>query len=75
VFNPKRRQHTFGDSAGDRSGFTTILSNNIMANIEELNEEDKRKYTKLHDYIKQQFPFGTRKDHSGKVTMAQERQD
>jgi hypothetical protein len=47
VFDRKRRQHTFGDSAGDRSGFTTDLLNIIMVNIEELNEEDQRKYIEL----------------------------
>jgi hypothetical protein len=47
VFDQKRRQHTFDDSAGDRSGFTTDLLNIIMVNIEELNEEDQRKYIEL----------------------------
>jgi hypothetical protein len=29
--------------------------NVIMVNIEELSEEDQRKYTELHEYIKQHF--------------------
>jgi hypothetical protein len=40
-----------------------------MVNIEDLSEEDQRKYTELQEYIKQEFLSGTRKDHSGKVTM------
>jgi hypothetical protein len=55
VFDQKKRQHTFGDSAGDRSGFTTDLSSIIMVSIEELNEEDQRKYIELLEYIKQKF--------------------
>jgi hypothetical protein len=39
VFDQKKSQHTFGDSAGDRSGFTTDWSNITMVNIEELNKE------------------------------------
>jgi hypothetical protein len=31
--------------------------NVIMVNIEELSEEDQRKYTELQEYIKQQFLF------------------
>jgi hydroxymethylpyrimidine pyrophosphatase-like HAD family hydrolase len=49
----KKHQHTFGDSAGDRSGFITDLSKVVMGNIEELNEEDYRKYTELREYIQQ----------------------
>jgi hypothetical protein len=43
-----------------------------MVNIEDLSEEDQRKYTELQEYIKQQFLSGARKDHSGKVTMTQD---
>jgi hypothetical protein len=43
--------------------------NVIMVNIEELSEEDQRKYTELQEYIKQQFLFGAKKDRSGKVTL------
>jgi hypothetical protein len=77
VFNREKHQHTFGDSAGDRSGFITDLSifawdhsatltrkNVIMVNIEELSEEDQRKYTELQEYIKQQFLSGAKKDRS-----------
>jgi hypothetical protein len=46
--------------------------NMIMVNIEELSEEDQRKYTKLQEYIKQQFLSGAKKDHSGKVTLNQD---
>jgi hypothetical protein len=46
--------------------------NVIMVNIEELSEEDQRKYTELQEYIKQQFLSGIRKDRSGKVTMTQD---
>jgi hypothetical protein len=42
-----------------------------MVNIEELSEEDQRKYTELQEYIKQQFLSGTEKDRSGKVTVNQ----
>jgi hypothetical protein len=42
--------------------------NVIMVNIEELSEEDQRKYTELQEYIKQQFLSGAKKDRSGKVT-------
>jgi hypothetical protein len=44
----------------------------IMVNIEELSEENKRKYIELREYIKQQFLSGARKDCSGKVTMTQD---
>jgi hypothetical protein len=43
-----------------------------MVNIENLSEEDQRKYTKLQEYIKQQFLSGARKDRSGKVTIIQD---
>jgi hypothetical protein len=43
-----------------------------MVNIEDLSEEDQRKYTELQEYIKQQFLSGARKDRSGKVTMTQD---
>jgi hypothetical protein len=43
--------------------------NVIMVNIEELSEEDQRKYTELQEYIKQQFLSSTKKDRSGKVTL------
>jgi hypothetical protein len=43
-----------------------------MVNIEDLSEEDQRKYTELQGYIKQQFLSGARKDRSGKVTMTQD---
>jgi hypothetical protein len=46
--------------------------NVIMVNIEELSEEDQRKYTKLQEYIKQQFLSGAQKDRSSKVTLAQD---
>jgi hypothetical protein len=46
--------------------------NVIMVNIEELSEEDQRKYTELQEYIKQQFLSGAKKDRSGKVTLNQE---
>jgi hypothetical protein len=41
-------------------------------NIEDLCEEDQRKYSELQEYIKQQFLSSPRKDHSGKVTMTQD---
>jgi DNA-binding protein YbaB len=47
-------------------------NNVIMVNIEELSEEDQRKYTELQEYIKQQFLSGAKKDCLGKVTIAQE---
>jgi hypothetical protein len=47
-------------------------NNKIMLNIEELNEEDQRKYTELQEEIKQHFLSGTKKDHSGKVTFFQD---
>jgi hypothetical protein len=68
VFDQKKRQHTFGDSAGEKIWFYKP----IMVNIEDLSEEDQRKYTELQEYIKQQFLSGTRKDRSGKVTMTQD---
>jgi hypothetical protein len=43
-----------------------------MVNIEDLSEEDPRKYTELQEYINQQFLSGARKDRSGKVTMTQD---
>jgi hypothetical protein len=43
-----------------------------MVNIEELSEEDQRKYIELQEYIKQKFLSGVRKDRSGKVTMTQD---
>jgi hypothetical protein len=46
--------------------------NVIMVNIEELSEEDQRKYTELQEYIKQQFLSGAKKDRSGKVTLNQD---
>jgi hypothetical protein len=46
--------------------------NMIMVNIEELSEEDQRKYTVLQEYIKQQFLSGAKKDRSGKVTLKQD---
>jgi carbohydrate-selective porin OprB len=46
--------------------------NVIMVNIEELSDEDQRKYTLLQEYIKQQFLSGAKKDHSGKVTLNQD---
>jgi hypothetical protein len=68
VFDRKKRQHTFGDSAGEHIWFYKL----IMVNIEDLSEEDQRKYTELQEYIKQQFLSGARKDRSGKVTMTQD---
>jgi hypothetical protein len=47
-------------------------NNVIMVNIEELSEEDRRKYTELQEYIKQQFLSGAKKDRSGKVTFTQD---
>ena len=47
-------------------------SNVIMVNIEELSEEDQRKYAELQEYIKKQFLYGVKKDCSGKVTIAQD---
>jgi hypothetical protein len=43
--------------------------NVIMVNIEELSEEDQRKYTELQEYIQQQFFSCDKKDRSGKVTL------
>jgi hypothetical protein len=43
-----------------------------MVNIEELSEEDQKKYTELQEYIKQQFLSGAKKDRSGKVTLNQD---
>jgi hypothetical protein len=45
-------------------------NNMIMVNIEELNEEDQRKYNELQEYIKQQFLSSVKKDRSGKVRIA-----
>jgi hypothetical protein len=36
-------------------------NNVIMVNIEELSEEDQRKYSELQEYTKQQFLFGAKK--------------
>jgi hypothetical protein len=44
----------------------------IMVNIDELSEEDQRKYTELQEYIKRQFLSGAKKDRSGKVTLNQD---
>jgi hypothetical protein len=44
----------------------------IIVNIEDLSEEDQRKYTELQEYIKQQVLSGARKDCSGKVMMTQD---
>jgi hypothetical protein len=68
VFDPKKRQHNFGNSAGEQIWFYKL----IMVNIEDLSKEDQRKYTVLQEYIKQQFLSGARKDRSGKVTMTQD---
>jgi hypothetical protein len=68
VFDPKKRQHTFSDSAGEQIWFYK----SIMVNIEDLSEEDQRKYTELQEYIKQEFLSGARKDRSGKVMMTQD---
>jgi hypothetical protein len=54
------------------SQFGIDTKNMIMVNIEELSEEDQRKYMKLQEYIKQQFLSGAKKDHSGKVTLNQD---
>jgi hypothetical protein len=43
-----------------------------MVNIEDLSEEDQRKYIELQEYIKQQFLSGAKKDRSCKVTMTQD---
>jgi hypothetical protein len=68
MFDRKKRQHTFGDSAGEQIWFYKP----IMVNIEDLSEEDQKKYTELQEYIKQQFLSDARKDRSGKVTMTQD---
>ena len=72
MFDRKKYQHTFGDSAGDRSGFITVLSNAIMSNVEELNEEDQRKYATLQEYVKQQFLSGAKKGRQDKATISQD---
>jgi hypothetical protein len=72
VLDRKKHQHTFGDSAGDRSSFAIVLSNILMVNIKELSEKDQRKYIKLQEYMKQLFLSCARKGRSGKVTMTQE---
>jgi hypothetical protein len=51
---------------------TDLVLQPIMVNIEDLSEEDQRKYTKLQEYIKQLFLSSARKDPSGKVTMTQD---
>jgi hypothetical protein len=74
VFNREKHQHTFGDSAGDRSGFITDLSifawdhsatltrkNVIMVNIEELSEEDQRKYTGYKNTSSSNFSLAPRR--------------
>jgi hypothetical protein len=43
-----------------------------MVNIEDLSEEDQRKYIELQEYIKQKFLSGARKDRSGKATITQD---
>jgi hypothetical protein len=43
-----------------------------MVNVEELSEEDQRKYTELQESNKQQFLSGAKKDLSGKVTLNQD---
>jgi hypothetical protein len=68
MFDRKKRQHTFGDPAGEQIWFYKP----IMVNIEDLSEEDQKKYTELQEYIKQQFLSDARKDRSGKVTMTQD---
>jgi hypothetical protein len=88
VFNLKKSEHIFGNSAGDQTqnlwfhnrSFDLCMGsqcdidkkNVIMVNIEELSEEDQRKYTELQEYIKQQFLSGAKKDRSGKVTLNQD---
>jgi vacuolar-type H+-ATPase subunit B/Vma2 len=85
VFDQKKRQHTFGDSAGDKIWFHNRSfdlcmgsqcdidkKNVIMVNNEELSEEDQRKYTELQEYIKHQFLSGAKKDRSCKVTLNQD---
>jgi hypothetical protein len=85
VFDRKKHQHTFCDSAGDRSGFhnrsfdlctgshcNLDKNNMIMVNIEKLGEEDQRKYTEQQEYIKKQFLSSAKKDRSGKVTFTQD---
>jgi hypothetical protein len=51
---------------------TDLVLQPIMVNIEDISEEDQRKYTELQEYIKQQFPSRARKDRSGKVMMTQD---
>jgi hypothetical protein len=46
--------------------------NVIMVNIEELSEEDQRKYTEMQEYIKQEFLSGAKKDRSSKLTLNQD---
>jgi hypothetical protein len=57
VLDRKKHQHTFGDSAGDRSSFAIVF----MVNIKELSEKDQRKYIKLQEYMKQLFLSCARK--------------
>jgi hypothetical protein len=47
-------------------------NNVIMVNIEELSEQDQRKYAELQEYIKQQFLSYAKKDRSSKVTITQD---
>jgi hypothetical protein len=46
--------------------------NVVIVNIEELSEEDQRKYMELQEYIKKQFLSGAKKNRSGKVTLNQD---
>lgn len=46
--------------------------NIIMANIEELGEEEQRKYAKLQEFVKQQFLLGITKDRHGKTSRDQD---
>jgi hypothetical protein len=51
---------------------TDLVLSPITVNIEDLSEEDQRKYIKLQEYIKQEFLSGARKDRLGKVMMTQD---
>jgi hypothetical protein len=43
-----------------------------MVKIEELSEEDQRKYMELQEYMKQKFLSSAKKDRSEKVTLNQD---
>ena len=43
-----------------------------MASIEDLGEEEQRRYVALQEHIKQQFLAGIKKDRHGKISREQE---